>query len=257
MNLAFPALVAFLILLPGFVFRSRLKLAERTSLDYSPFGQIVTEGLLFAVAVHTLWLALAYLLFARTVDPTVLLRLLGSDQSGQSLATAAVGRDFRWVSSYFITLLFASFALARIARKLVTRYRLDREGGRFNSIFRFHLAPWYYLLTGADFETDEVPDFIVVSAIVNVSGKAYLYTGILEEFFFDPEGKLDRLILQEVMRRPITADKAMTEVDPGDLAPRFYPIDGDYFVLRYSEAITLNVEYVKLIEANGKPALER
>jgi hypothetical protein len=253
MNLAFPALVAFLILLPGFVFRSRLKLAERTSLDYSPFGQIVTEGLLFAVAVHTLWLALAYLLFSRTVDPTVLLRLLGSDQAGQSAATAAVGRDFRWVSSYFITLLFASFALARIARKLVTRYRLDREGGRFNSIFRFHLAPWYYLLTGADFETDEVPDFIVVSAIVNVSGKAYLYTGILEEFFFDPEGKLDRLILQEVMRRPITADKAMT--DPGDLSPRFYPIDGDYFVLRYSEAITLNVEYVKLIEANGKPAL--
>jgi hypothetical protein len=27
---------------------------------------------------------------------------------------------------------------------------------------------------------------------------------------------------------------------------RFYPIDGDNFVLRYSEAITLNVQYVKL-----------
>lgn len=255
MNLALPALVAFLILLPGFVFRSRLKLAERTSLDYSPFGQIVTEGLLWAVAVHTLWLALAYALFARTVEPTLLLRLLGSDQAGQALATAALGHDIAWVSSYFVTLLFASFALAKLARKLVTRYRLDREGGRFSAIFRFHLAPWYYLLTGADFETADVPDFIVVSAIVNVSGKAYLYTGILEEFFFDPEGKLDRLVLQEVMRRPIGADKPLPDVQGADAAPRFYPIDGDYFVLRYSEAITLNVEYVKLIEANGKPAL--
>jgi hypothetical protein len=253
MNVAFPALVAFLILLPGFVFRSRLKLAERTSLDYSPFGQIVTEGIFWAVAAHTLWLSLTYFFLSRTVDPTLLLKLLVSEQNGQSAATAAVGRDFGWVSAYFITLLFASYAMARLARILVTRYRLDREGARFNSVFRFHLAPWYYLLTGADFKTGEVPDFIVVSAIVNVAGKAYLYTGILEEFFVDAEGKLDRLVLQEVMRRPIASDKPVQEAEASEASSRFYPIDGDYFVLRYSEAITLNVEYVKLIEADAKP----
>lgn len=115
------------------------------------------------------------------------------------------------------------------------------------------MAPWYYLLTGADLAEDDVPDFIVVSAIVNVSGKAYLYTGILEEFFVDAEGKLDRVVLQEVMRRPIGADKNAHEAEGGEASSRFYPIDGDYFVLRYSEAITLNVEYVKLIESGGKP----
>jgi len=87
---------------------------------------------------------------------------------------------------------------------------------------------------------------------VNVSGKAYLYTGILEEFFVNAEGKLDRVVLQEVMRRPIAADKNAPEAEAGAPSPRFYPIDGDYFVLRYSEAITLNIEYVKLIESNGK-----
>lgn len=253
MNVAFPALIAFLILLPGFVFRSRLKLAERTSLDYSPFGQIVTEGLLFAVAAHTVWLSLSYIFLSRVVDPTLLLKLLVSEPGGQSAATAAVGKDFGWVSGYFVSLLFASYGMAKTARILVTKYRLDREGGRFHSIFRFHMAPWYYLLTGADFAADEVPDFIVVSAIVNVSGKAYLYTGILEEFFVDAEGKLDRVVLQEVMRRPIASDKNAHEAQGGEASSRFYPIDGDYFVLRYSEAITLNVEYVKLIESNGKP----
>ena len=29
---------------------------------------------------------------------------------------------------------------------------------------------------------------------------------------------------------------------------RFYPIDGDYFVLRYAEAITLNVQYLRFTE---------
>jgi hypothetical protein len=255
MNVAFPALITFLVLLPGFVFRSRLKLAERTSLDYSPFGHIVTEGVLWAVVAHTLWLTLAYCVLGRSVDATLLLKLLVSEPQGQAAATAAVGRDFGWVSGYFVTLLLAVFATARIARILVTKYRLDRESGRFNAIFRFHQAPWYYLLTGADFEIDKVPDFIVVSSIVNVAGKAYLYTGILEEFFVDAEGKLDRIVLQEVMRRPIASDKTAAEADRQEAASRFYPIDGDYFVLRYSEAITLNVEYVKLIESNGKSEL--
>ena len=35
-----------------------------------------------------------------------------------------------------------------------------------------------------------------------------------------------------------------------DDADRFYPIDGDYFVIRYSEVITLNVHYVKFEPAD-------
>jgi hypothetical protein len=48
MNVALPALIAFFILLPGFIFRTNLKRAERTSLDFSPFGQIVAEAILGA-----------------------------------------------------------------------------------------------------------------------------------------------------------------------------------------------------------------
>jgi len=44
MNVALPALIVFFLLLPGFVFRTNLKRVERTSLDFSPFGQLVTEA---------------------------------------------------------------------------------------------------------------------------------------------------------------------------------------------------------------------
>ena len=43
MNVALPALVIFLLVLPGFVFRSRFKRAERTALDYAPFGRVVPK----------------------------------------------------------------------------------------------------------------------------------------------------------------------------------------------------------------------
>jgi hypothetical protein len=75
---------------------------------------------------------------------------------------------------------------------------------------------------------------------VNVAGDAFLYTGILDEFFVDLEGQPDRLVLQGVSRRPLTLDKISPE--GSQQAERFYRIDGDYFVLRYRETITLNVQ---------------
>lgn len=68
----------------------------------------------------------------------------------------------------------------------------------------------------------------------------------LEEFFINFDGQLDRVILSAVMHRPLSKDKLVNESEGHDESSRFYPIDGDYFVLRYSEAITLNVEYIKL-----------
>lgn len=171
---------------------------------------------------------------------------MGSEPLGQAAAIAATGANFEPICGYFASILFASYALPAVIRRLITRYRLDRHGAALSATFRFHQAPWYYLLTGADFDKEDQPDFIVVSAIVNVAGDAMLFTGILDEFFVDLEGKLDRVVLQEVMRRPFTSDKPTNAED--DMSSRFYPIDGDYFVLRYSETITFNVEYIKLME---------
>lgn len=54
------------------------------------------------------------------------------------------------------------------------------------------------------------------------------------------------LPLWEVARRPIGDDKPQLGTNEAIDRERFYEIDGDSFVLRYSEAITLNVQYVKL-----------
>lgn len=246
MNLALPALIVFLLLLPGFIFRTRLKRAERTSLDFSPFGQVAAEAVLWALFAHLVWLAVSYFAFGQRFDPVVLIKLLSASPSGQAEATEAVGRGFGSISWYFGTLLFSSFFIPKAVRSGISKYRLDRAGSPLSSAFRFHGAPWYYLLTGADFTKDEAPDLIIISAIVEIAKEAVLYQGILDEFFVDSEGQLDRLVLQNVARRPISADKTGAETGDGSDPNRFYDIDGDSFVLRYSEAITLNVQYIKL-----------
>jgi hypothetical protein len=246
MNVAFPALVVFIILLPGFILRSRFKRAERTSLDFSPFGQVVTEAVLWTCALHSVWLFLSYCFFRVELDVAALLKLLSSDAPSQARAINAVAVNSEWVTAYFGTLLVAAYVFPQLARILIARYGCDRYDAPLSFLFRFHQAPWYYLLTGADFDIGNKPDFISVSAVVNVAGDALLYTGILDEFFVDAEGKLDRLVLQQVMRRPISSDKNSANLDEANTLSRFYSIDGDYFVLKYEEAITLNIQYVKL-----------
>lgn len=249
MNVALPTLILFVILLPGFIFRSGLKRAERTSIDFSPFGRVVAEAVLWAVLLHLAWLAFSYSLFSRHFEPVVFMNLLSSVPANQASAAQQVGIEFQPIAAYCISLLIASFLIPVAVRSAISRFRLDREGAPLSIVFRFHDAPWYYLLTGADFSEDEQPDLVFISAIVEVAKEAVLYVGILDDFYFDSEGQLDRLILQQVLRRPLSKDKSVDQngTRPGN--ERFYPVDGDNFVLRYSEAITLNVQYVKLTAA--------
>jgi hypothetical protein len=86
-------------LLPGFVFRSRLKRGERTSLDYSPFGQTVSEALFWATVAHIVWLGASSHFFGQQFDVGVLLRLLSADPAGQNRAIEAVSHQFRWISA--------------------------------------------------------------------------------------------------------------------------------------------------------------
>lgn len=178
MNLALPALVVFVLLLPGFLARSRFKRIERSSLDFSPFGQVATEAVMWACGFHLVWTGLSTWFTGRSAEPDVVLRLLSSEPRHQADAIALVAMEFRHIVVYFLTLFTGAYFFPTFARQAVTHFRLDCTAHRCSPIFRFHQALWYYLLSGADFAKGAEPDFIAVSAIVDVAGKAFLFTGI-------------------------------------------------------------------------------
>ena len=243
MNFALPAILLFLIVLPGFLFRGRLKRVEQTSLDYSPFGRIVAGGVLWAIALHLVWLGVADLL-GWTVRADALIGLLSSSPHLQDEAVGAVTATPLRVLAYFLSLYaFALFVPAGV-RWAISRWRLDRAGAPFASVFRFYEAPWYYLLTGADF--DDPPFGVSVAAAVDIAGQPFLYVGTLVDFFFDATGQLDRLVLESVARRPLSRDKPDSDDIVGDASRRFYDVEGTYFVLRYAEIVTLNVNHFRL-----------
>lgn len=244
MNIALPALVVFLLLLPGFISRSQVKLTERDRLDYSPFGAVVTEGVLWSVVLHLIWLG-GCALADRHLDLRLLLGLLSSAPAVQADAITRAHAQVGEIAAYFGSQLLAAAVLTPLARRLIMHWHLDRGDSPAAGLFRFRRAPWYYLLSGADFAREDVPDLISIAAVVDVSGEPVLYVGSLVDYYFDADGRLDRLVLEAVQRRPWA-------LHPPQGRPRFHDIAGDYFVLRYEQIMSLNVRYVRL--ADSAPA---
>lgn len=246
MNVALPALVVFLCLLPGFIFRSRLKRVESTSLDYSPFGRIVSEGVLWAGVLHAVWIALCPA-FGDVADLSIALKLLSSNLDVHGKALNAVATQIPRIASYFVSLYAGAYVVPSVVRWLITKYRLDRYDGDWSWLFRFNDAPWYYLLTGADFDEDDEPDFIEATAIVNVAGEPYLFKGVLDRFYFKSDGTLDRLVLENTTRRKLNEDKGPRRRRSAALADAgFSAIEGDSFVIQYDQVVTLNIQYKKI-----------
>ncbi|WP_457653826.1 hypothetical protein [Rhodocaloribacter sp.] len=141
------------------------------------------------------------------------------------------------------------------AHWIVRKYRLDLrwDALRFDN-------DWYYLFTGesrafdipekertrerlrALFEEEQIV-YVFIAAVVEQAGSAFLYWGILSDFFFDPAGKLDRIILQSAQRRSLARDRKEEDTRLPYESEVFYPIRGHYFVLPFANIRNLNVEY--------------
>jgi hypothetical protein len=242
MNVALSAILVFLIVAPGFAFRSRYRRIERTSFDFAPFGEAVVLGVAFAAVFHLIWLGAAYLDGWR-LNLRDLLLLLGSDPAAQTLAIQRVGAHQLPILAYFLTILLAPFALAPAVRRLAERQGWNLPDSRLYRLFGID-APWYYLLR---VQAERRGVDALVSAIVDFGGKCYVVRGLVADFFVHPSGELDRIVLEFADRRPLEADQGAG----GAAAERYYQIDGDFFVLRYSEAITLNVQYLEFGAQDG------
>ncbi len=253
MNIAFPALLVFLIILPGFIFYHSFKLSEKTTIDQTPFATTFVIGVVLAALLHLPWIAVADRIGYRA-DYNALLMLLASPQRDNALVPVinAAAYNFGRIIFYFVSLYIASWLLGLFLRYLVVQFKLDKRA-YIGPLVKFD-TPWYYLFNGyhEDFEVDGV----VVSAIVEIDKNPYLYTGLLKEYYFAPDGTLDRLVLEMAMRRPLSEDGDSDEERGENRYERFYEIPGDYFVLRYSEIKTLNIEFVHVEpEPSTTPAI--
>jgi len=235
-NIAFPALLLFLFLLPGFLFRAAFRSLEGERVDGGPFASTSIKGVVYGLGLNLAAWQIVERLTKYTVHWEALLGLfLGDKTKGLDTAISLIAKDPTAHVLYFVLLYAGSAAAGYALRGLVSYYRLDQKGKPLARLFRSG-TEWYYLFNGYD--EPEQPFIVYVTAVVQLD-EPYLYIGIYENYFLKPDGELDRIILSGAARRKLSADN----LSPGLENPAFYPIEGEQFVLRYSEATTLNVSY--------------
>jgi hypothetical protein len=267
LNIAFPAVFLFLFLSPGFIFHRFYQPREVRAADMTPFSSTVLMASTVAVLVNAAIIGVAVCWGKYEFHLGELVRMLaGGSAAGNDGALSPVYR--RLDEHPFEPLLFfaATNAVALLGacawRVAVWVFKLDHPSCRLHSLIR-PPAPWHYLFRGIDV-TAEAPDGVVIAAIVPLKDETFLYTGLLEDYELTDKGDLDRLILSNAARRRIgddrnsyatpqpmtdeetTGAKAAHSSSPLSSAKRFYPIEGDYFVLRASEFITLNIKFLVL-----------
>lgn len=252
MNIAFPALLTFLLILPGYIFRATFTRSERTQLDNRPFTSETVKSLIIAIALHTFWLQSAKIFLPLSIDYHVFLTLFTAARG--DLLELAINKSANQTPlfiAYLMTLYIFSYLLGLSAQKAIIKYKLDRHP-LLSELFRFD-TPWFYLLKGYNDEGDEA-DFVKLAVTLKQAEATYLYYGILEDFFLTESGNLDRIVLSSVVRRQLTADEAIPIDDNAPASAeeaRFYEISGDRLVLKYNDITSLNIEYYKIIENNA------
>ncbi len=261
MDVAFPALLIFLIVLPGIICRYAYRKGTWISPVYlTSISEEIAYGIVLAAALHLLWgWGLSW--FGVAIDlEAVLFFLTGVEHTSGERAIRAITFAPERIFLYFLGLNALAIGVGFGLHAIVRRLRLDL---RFRSL-RFR-NEWYYLFRQEDpimeiiearqwkWGGRELKDWLTfyrsiqgytyVSAVVEQGGIAYIYWGYLHKFYFDKAGALDRIVLTHAKRRRLDQDKADPAVKSADDDVRFYPISGDYLVLRYAQVHTLNIEY--------------
>lgn len=240
MNVAFSSLIILLLLLPGLIFTVAFINTDHKPVTYVPLTHKAILSIFMTCALHALWLWVAHFLHYPIDFHTLLILGSGTMNSEYMQAvnkitlTSTINFFF-----YFFTLYAFSFLLAKGIRWFISYSKLDRK----YEFLRLE-SKWHYLFGGHDWAEGD-PEGVVIAATTELAGIGYLYLGLLESFHFDHDGKFDYLILSSASRRCIADDKQLFD-ETGEQDSRFYPIDGDYIVLKYAEIKTLNIGYLRI-----------
>jgi len=239
MNIAFSALVAFVLALPGIVFWRAFKTTKNGSyLVRRSLSEEMALGLPTAAVLHAVWACIfqfsgpAYLAGVRVDLPSALMLLMskyGKDDASLAHAVDSITQHPHWVLVYFVSLGIGAYVLGRTLQTLVRERRIDRR------LPLLALNPWWYLLRLEDLDDDL--DGVLVYALCDLQGTECEFHGLLYDFFLTEDGNLDTIVL---------AAASASRIDDGRRLASLSDVDG-YRVLRYSDVKSLRVRVARLL----------
>ena len=262
MSLAFSALLAAVLLLPGIIFRYLYIRSDslRKSIDLSLLSESVFI-LLSSMLLHWLGRGIYKTLYGAEASLRPLYNLLtGKEAPDFAVVDAGFSPFVIYISALCVIGGLAALALQRF----VIYFRLDER----YKLLRIH-NDWDKYLSGDVLrrETGQDFDYVQVDVLVDTSAGDVLYSGILDNYTLNKDQMIDRLFLSDVYRRDFSADVAPTAYGaPGNPAAsvhqvseqrdfsdaRYYRLPGNYLVIPFGQIRNLNIIYTRLREMEEK-----
>jgi hypothetical protein len=233
MNLALPALVVVLALLPGIAFFKAYLSGKfpRRAAQISPLAEVALY-IVFALPID----AFALTCFGpRSYVVATAVRLLTNslDKAEVDVFVGVLQTQLAWLSVQYLVLLAAVAVSGLVLRRIVWTLRLDVHVPMLR--MRHH---WYYTLQGRlrgyPRERDIIP---YADVMVEMPGEQpRLYRGIVKGFDLDPDGQVGELILTNTLRGKGRAEKF-----------EFLPMPSDRFLIRGRFIHSINMSYYEQI----------
>lgn len=238
MNIAFPAFFLLALILPGFIFLSAFSRSENTKLDHRAFDSSSASALFISSIIHSIWMLLSQCL-ADPVDLELVIKLLTGAKLSKS-EYEQLAHSAPLIAQYFFSAYLFSWFSGRIFQSAVMKFSPYKD-----SRFSFD-TPWYYELKGF-LSKEQDAQLLELSCLCESQEGSYLYYGILEDFYLDNDGQLDRVVLSSAYRRKLSDDDKNTNgekaITPKAEDKRYYRVRGDRLMLKYSNMANLNIEY--------------
>jgi hypothetical protein len=240
MNIAFTSILIFIILAPGFIYRTAYnstKLSVR-----NPNKNILNElswSIIPALAIHIVIISIIEWRTNYFVDFELLGNLiLGVTDDNQVDDSFSKLREYLYpIFFYNLIVFFTSFVAGYLFNKIIRQFKIDRK----IRYFRFS-NKWHYIFTGECLDFPDVPDDFeeitdkIINVLCKVNGKSILYTGEHFNYYIDSSGDLEAVHLKYPIRRSLDDDNKPANES-------YYSIESRYLVIPNSDIININFRY--------------
>jgi hypothetical protein len=275
-NIALPALLTFLLLLPGILlsYSYRRGFFSPSRVTLGPLRDEIGVGIVWELVVHPLSLLSATSFGLWAPDVSFLYQVFAGATTDLDADT---GWQVRGLFYYLITVNLGALGVGWMVHWVVRRAKLDILFPClcFNNEWHYNFsgeARLFSVANESDWFWDRWRDIqkesnaellrIHCAAVVPVGGASFLYAGKLDRYYFDSAGQLDQIVLQDVERIPLdaltppqptvddaNASRVSDDTDAPDAAGaegEWFSIPGNFLVIQYANVQTLNFDYVVL-----------
>jgi hypothetical protein len=238
MDIALPALIIFIIVLPGIAFiwafnDKRFKFKAKRD-----FINTISSALIPSLFIHIVGIYVANCWsYTHVKTEAIGYLLLGTeDDSHKKMIFNAIFESKGRIMVYFIITCVATYLLGKLLFILIKEKRLDLK---FPTIFKFD--EWFYYLSGQVLSLRGIPvkesvDAVIADVLTVAGSSTTLYSGFIERYTLNNQG-IETLGLIHVGRWE---------------KKKLILLPGDYLVLQGKDIINLHFRYVK-VDVKGNP----